>query len=182
MEGIYRKTYRRLFALLMTLVMLLGMVPVASAELAGSFDTVGCSHKPVSWQWSKEPSKSCEEYARQERRCTICCQLLETQEERGAHKWTTRVVEDATCTERGYKETICKVCGDEKNGPEPVPAKGHDWGSWYWLGSQPSCLEGSCAIASAATHRRTAGGITAATTGACGKSTGNRLAPSPARA
>lgn len=171
-------TLRKLFAWLMTLVMLLGMVPAAHAELAG------CNHdwdsgkwlrgepqncldwKPKTYTcticgatatneecgrcvagpktWVRPQGSNCEEYGVWEITCKYCGEWLDGGEEPGPHKWTTRTGRAPTCTESGYRETVCSVCGSEQGGPEGIPALGHDWGNWSWAhGSAPTCTEGA---------------------------------------
>ena len=59
-------TLRKLFAWLMTLVMLLGMVPAAHAELAG------CNHDWDSGKWLRGEPQNCLDWKPKTYTCTIC--------------------------------------------------------------------------------------------------------------
>ena len=74
MEGVNMKL-RKLSALLMTVVMLLGMLPVGHADggnqLAGGVMTVSCNHK-MSWVYPNGPAKDCRTEAVVEYKCSLC--------------------------------------------------------------------------------------------------------------
>ena len=164
---------RKIFALLMTLVMMLGMMPTAGAQgnmLPGGEFTVACNHnwstrwpngrpsnctdwKTVEeyctlcgavnytweecgrcqagdWQWVNGAPSNCEEVRERVKRCIYCGEELEYDREEGSHNWYTHVHEQATCTEEGWQEIICSVCGSEKGNPERIPPLGHNWSGW----------------------------------------------------
>lgn len=125
---------RKLFAWLMTLVMLLGMVPAAQAQTIWCPD-LGWEHQwgpdqywdgTCSWGWHY---------------CTVCGAGEEIPPQ---HNWVSQVVERPSCEEPGWEESLCSLCGDEKGDGHEISVLGHDWGSWYWAhGSAPSCTEGA---------------------------------------
>ena len=57
---------RKLFALLMTAVMLLGMIPVGHAEL------INCNHDWDSGKWLSGEPKNCTDWKQKTYTCTIC--------------------------------------------------------------------------------------------------------------
>ena len=45
-----------------------------------------------------------------------------------AHKYTHKTTKEPTCTEPGYIEEVCAICGDKKK--NSIPLKGHTYGKW----------------------------------------------------
>ncbi len=56
-----------------------------------------------------------------------------------AHANTEEVIREATCTETGEKQTVCKDCGEVLK-TETIPALGHDFGE-YEVTTEPTCTE-----------------------------------------
>lgn len=54
------------------------------------------------------------------------------------HKYEYKSTKEPTCTEEGYKEYVCAVCGDIKK--ESIPAKGHTFGKWIEQ-LRPTCTK-----------------------------------------
>ena len=112
---------RKLFAWLMTLVMLLGMVPAAHAELAG------CNHDWDSGKWLRGEPSNCQDWKPRTYTCTICGATA-TNEECGpcvpGNKTWIRP-QGSNCQEYGVWEITCKYCGEWlEGGEEPGP---HKW-------------------------------------------------------
>ena len=126
--------HRKLFALLMTLVMLLGMVPAGHAEggnmMPGGEVTVSCNHN-WSWRWPNGKPANCKDWKMSEEYCTKCGAVGQRYEQCGACRpgsWHWDGNPPADCTEWGIQNLSCAVCGemyDERN------AQGsHKWGGY----------------------------------------------------
>ena len=125
---------RKLFALLMTAVMLLGMVPVGHAEggniTPGGDITVGCNHN---WDWrfpNGEP-KHCQEERLMEMYCTLCGQVASSYPVTGDHtpgSWQWDGTPPANCNEWGIQNQFCSVCGEAFN--EREVQGDHQWGGY----------------------------------------------------
>lgn len=109
---------RRLFALLMAALMLLGMIPAAQAQEIWCPD-LGLAHE---WGPAEYPYGTCEWGMHWCKRCGA------GDEVEPQHKWVTRTIEEPTCTYPGWKSTECSYCGSEQSGPVEIPPLGHDWG------------------------------------------------------
>ncbi len=112
---------RKLFAWLMTLVMLLGMVPTAQA------DVVNCDHN-WAWRWPNGQPVNCQEWKWSEKYCTKCGVGDGGFEQCGPcvpgdKTWV--VPQASNCQEHGVWEICCKHCGEWLEGmEEPGP---HKW-------------------------------------------------------
>ena len=125
---------RKLFALLMTAVMLLGMIPVGHAEggniTPGGEFTVGCNHN---WDWrfpNGEP-KHCQEERLMEMYCTLCGQVASSYPVTGDHtpgSWQWDGTPPANCYEWGLQNQSCSVCGEVFN--EREVQGDHQWGGY----------------------------------------------------
>ncbi len=121
---------RKLFALLMTAVMLFGMVPASHAELND------CNHDWDSGQWLSGAPANCQDSKPKTYTCTIC-KDTRTWDEYGPcnyiWSWGSHV---PSCEEKGLQNGVCSVCGEvserETRGP-------HSWGDWH--GTEGTCLE-----------------------------------------
>lgn len=112
---------RKLFAWLMTLVMLLGMVPTAQAEV------VNCDHN-WAWRWPNGQPVNCQDWKWSEKYCTKCgvgdggfeqCGPCVP----GSKTWVRP--QGSNCQEHGVWEITCKYCGEWLEGmEEPGP---HKW-------------------------------------------------------
>lgn len=72
---------------------------------------------------------TCGEPQRSVHTCVVCGESYsETQGASLGHNYVPGNEQAATCTQPGYKETVCNRCGDTRR--EDVPALGHDFGSW----------------------------------------------------
>jgi len=112
---------RKLFAWLMTLVMLLGMVPAAHAELAG------CNHDWDSGKWLRGEPTNCLDWKPKTYTCTICGATATNEEcgpcVPGSKTWIRP--QGSNCQEYGVWEITCKYCGEWLEGmEEPGP---HKW-------------------------------------------------------
>ena len=126
-------TLRKLFAWLMTLVMLLGMVPAAHAELAG------CNHDWDSGKWLRGEPQNCLDWKPKTYTCTICGATATNEEcgrcVAGPKTWVRP--QGSNCEEYGVWEITCKYCGEWLDGgEEPGP---HKWTTR--TGRAPTCTE-----------------------------------------
>ena len=135
---------RKLSALLMAVVMLLGMLPAGHADggnqLAGGVMTVSCNHK-MSWVYPNGPAKDCRTEAVAEYKCSLCGYVERTQHQAGecvgSGKWTWDGPKPANCQEEGLLVENCKYCGrgvDERN------ARGDH--NWKTESKKATCTEG----------------------------------------
>jgi len=69
-------------------------------------------------------------------RCSCGYEYKDNYTNLAEHKYIHKTVKEATCTEVGYLEEVCSVCGDKKK--NTIPAKGHSFGKWIEQ-SHPSC-------------------------------------------
>ena len=121
------KTNQRFFAWLVTLIMLLGMLPAATAELADSVDMVNCSHVWDAGRWlSGAPSNCCDSKIKRYT-CTKCGMISDFTEYGkcipGSKVWIHP--QGSNCLQFGVWEITCKYCGEWLDGrEEPGP---HKW-------------------------------------------------------
>ena len=112
---------RKLLALLMTAVMLLGMMPAAHAELTD------CNHDWDGGRWINGVPANCNDWKTKRYTCTICGATNDFQEVGacvpGAKTWIRP--QGSNCQEYGVWEITCKYCGEWLDGnEEPGP---HKW-------------------------------------------------------
>lgn len=112
---------RKLFAWLMTLVMLLGMVPAGHAEV------IACDHN-WAWRWPDGKPTNCQDWKWSEEYCTLCGEGNGRFEQcgpcqPGEKHWVTP--QPTNCYESGTWEIACKFCGEWLDGQE-VPGQ-HSW-------------------------------------------------------
>lgn len=118
--------HKRLPAMLLALVLMLGTVPLAAADEPApqTVDPSTCSHQ---WSaWEVVTPANCKDEGLQKHTCLLC-QTQETQPipKTGAHSYIL-LSDDATCNISGKKTYVCSVCGNPKT--EPSPATGnHTW-------------------------------------------------------
>lgn len=143
---------RKLFALLMTAVMLLGMVPASHAELTD------CYHDWDSGQWLSGAPANCKVSKPKTYTCTIC-QATQTWDENGPcnyiWSWGSHV---PSCEESGLQNGVCSVCGEVT---ERVARGPHSWGNWHGTGGtcvNPGRQERSCTVCGATETRTGSGG------------------------
>ncbi len=122
---------RKLFALLMAAVMLLGMRPMANAELTG------CNHDWDSGKWLRGEPSNCQDWKPKTYTCTICGATATNEEcgpcVPGAKTWVRP--QGSNCQEHGVWEITCKYCGEWLEGmEEPGP---HKWSET--IVEQPWC-------------------------------------------
>lgn len=61
--------------------------------------------------------------------CEVCNKKLDSKLEKGEHKWEETAVVAATCTEDGYIDYRCELCGfTNTEYPEELKSEGHAWG------------------------------------------------------
>ncbi len=61
--------------------------------------------------------------------CEVCNKRLDSKKETGDHKWTKTATVAPTCTEDGYINYKCDLCGFTKTEyPENLKSEGHAWG------------------------------------------------------
>ncbi len=143
---------RKLFALLMTAVMLLGMVPASHAELTD------CNHDWDSGQWLSGAPANCQVSKPKTYTCTIC-QATRTWDEYGPcnyiWSWDSHV---PSCEESGVQNGVCSVCGEVTERDARGP---HSWGNWHGTGGtcvNPGRQERSCTVCGATETRTGSGG------------------------
>ena len=143
---------RKLFALLMTAVMLLGMVPASHAELTD------CYHDWDSGQWLSGAPANCQVSKPKTYTCTIC-QATRTWDEYGPcnyiWSWDSHV---PSCEESDVQNGVCSVCGEVTERDARGP---HSWGNWHGTGGtcvNPGRQERSCTVCGATETRTGTGG------------------------
>lgn len=112
---------RKLFALLMAAVMLLGMMPVAHAVL------IDCNHDWDSGKWINGAPANCRDWKTKRYTCAICGAIDDCREVGacvpGPKTWIRP--QGSNCQEFGTWEITCKFCGEWLEGmEEPGP---HKW-------------------------------------------------------
>lgn len=120
---------RRLFALLMAALMLLGMIPAAQAQDIWCPD-LGLEHD---WSTPEYDYGTCEWGFKYCKRCGAGSEVPPQ------HKWVTRTTLEPGCETPGYQESICSSCNSEQGNPQEIPALGHNWGGWRWVHGEPPC-------------------------------------------
>ncbi|MBQ4579526.1 MAG: hypothetical protein IJA83_02605 [Clostridia bacterium] len=143
---------RKLFALLMTAVMLLGMVPASHAELTD------CNHDWDSGQWLSGAPANCQVSKPKTYTCTIC-KATRTWDEYGPcnyiWSWESHV---PSCEEMGRQNGVCSVCGEVTERDTRGP---HSWGDWHGTGGtcvNPGRQERTCTVCGATETRTGSGG------------------------
>ena len=115
---------RKLFAWLMSLIMLMGMVPVGHAELAG------CNHDWDSGKWLRGEPRNCLDWKPKTYTCTICGATATNEEcgpcQPGSWHWDGNP--PANCNEWGIQNQSCSVCGEVFN--EREVRGDHKWGGF----------------------------------------------------
>jgi len=147
---------RKLFALLMTAVMLLGMVPTGYAELWG--DVTNCNHN-LAWRWPNGQPTNCQDWKYSEEYCTKCGYVSGGYEQNGdcSYHWVWNG-EVPSCEERGLQNGVCSVCGEVT---ERVARGPHSWGDWHGTGGtcvNPGRQERTCTVCGATETRTGSGG------------------------
>lgn len=125
---------RKLFALLMTAIMLLGMVPVGHAEggnmMPGGEFTVSCNHN-WAWRWPNGQPANCQDWKWSESYCTLCGVVDGGFEQCGPCQpgsWHWDGNPPANCNEWGIQNQSCSVCGEVFN--EREVRGDHKWGGY----------------------------------------------------
>ena len=125
---------RKLFALLMTAIMLLGMVPVGHAEggnmMPGGEFTVSCNHN-WAWRWPNGQPTNCQDWKWSESYCTLCGVVDGGFEQCGPCQpgsWHWDGNPPANCNEWGIQNQSCSVCGEVFN--EREVRGDHKWGGY----------------------------------------------------
>ena len=115
---------RKLFAWLMTLVMLLGMVPAGHAEV------IACDHH-WAWRWPDGQPTNCQDWKCSEEYCTLCGEGNGRFEQCGPCQpgsWHWDGNPPANCNEWGIQNQSCSVCGEVFN--EREVRGDHQWGGY----------------------------------------------------
>ena len=106
---------RSLKLAVLLLILSLTVAFTASCDvLFGTITDPHCTHDSVS-------DGDCQNVGK----CDVCGEPIG---ELGTHVYESKVVAP-DCTEKGYTEYVCKVCGDSYKNSE-IPALGHDFGEW----------------------------------------------------
>ena len=147
---------RRILAWMLMLMMLMGMLPEASAYMDDQ-GNVGAPAHTHNWN-GYEPGReaTCTESGYHYEYCTICEEYYdwnakEVTDPPKGHTWersnpTSRdaVTKEPTCTEPGEKVQYCLDCGASRT--VAVPALGHDFSGWQ------TAKEATCTEAGSQTH------------------------------
>jgi hypothetical protein len=94
---------------------------------------------PLSWTTTQ--SATCTATGTEEKRCTICSDLLDTQSvPKLAHTWPSSwtTTQSATCTATGTEEKRCTNCGTLL-GTQSIPKVAHTWPSSWTITEYPTC-------------------------------------------
>ena len=125
---------RKLFALLMAAIMLLGMVPVGHAEggnmMPGGEFTVSCNHN-WDWRWPNGQPANCQDWKWSESYCTLCGVVDGGFEQCGPCQpgsWHWDGNPPANCNEWGIQNQSCSICGEVFN--EREVRGDHKWGGY----------------------------------------------------
>ena len=125
---------RKLFALLMAAIMLLGMVPVGHAEggnmMPGGEFTVSCNHN-WDWRWPNGQPANCQDWKWSESYCTLCGVVDGGFEQCGSCQpgsWHWDGNPPANCNEWGIQNQSCSICGEVFN--EREVRGDHKWGGY----------------------------------------------------
>ncbi|MBR5383938.1 MAG: hypothetical protein IK133_08965, partial [Clostridia bacterium] len=111
---------KRLFAIILTLCLVLGVLPEALA-----YDMTTHTHK---WsQWYPEGEAGCVYGGARYRYCTECWTYEYEETPPLGHVPTRQVREEPTCTKPGYYITVCSRCGQGLDNGGSIPALGHDY-------------------------------------------------------
>ncbi|MBQ2955245.1 MAG: peptidoglycan-binding protein [Clostridia bacterium] len=135
------KMYRKFLAILLVIIMMIGMMPTASAMNLWCPDD-GLEHNWGPWRGELDIPCGEEGYIWREcRRCGAGDEKL-IYKEHVPGPWQYEEDYPPTCTEWGVKSQYCTVCG-ECCGQDEVEPLGHKWGSWEWAHGEPTCKEGA---------------------------------------
>lgn len=112
--------------------------------------------------WSVVSAASCGEDGMRESACVRCGERRSEVISATGHREASGHAKAPACTESGYTAAVfCSVCGTSLQAAQPIPALGHDWGSWTEKRASTCvqrgllervCLRGDCV---AAEHRET---------------------------
>ncbi len=88
-------------------------------------------------EWESTTSPTCTESGEQAKKCTVCGEVLETEEvSPSGHNYELSVIEP-TCLEAGEQAQKCTICGDKVEVVE-IPATGHNYEA---VVTAPTCTQ-----------------------------------------
>ena len=98
-------------------------------------------HDVTGVEWTVEKEATCNEEGRQIKKCTRCGEAAEAEIiQKKSHDYEEQR-EEATCTDKGYTQLICKNCKSIKEGSyQELPALGHIFGVGK-IAAAPTCTE-----------------------------------------
>ncbi len=138
---------KRLFSLILSLVMALSLTPAALAIPS----TAGCPSRDALlrnngnhyWNEGDRTQPWCENAGYIYYQCVYCNQYVEEQWAPPlGHDWgPVTVIKPATCTEYGQTSCTCRRCGKEDY--KQIPPLGHDWGNWSTMSTGDCYTPGS---------------------------------------
>ena len=98
-------------------------------------------HDVTGVEWTVEKEATCNEEGRQIKKCTRCGEAAEAEIiQKKPHDYEEQR-EEATCTDKGYTQLICKNCKSIKEGSyQELPALGHIFGVGK-IAAAPTCTE-----------------------------------------
>ena len=128
---------KKLFAIILTLCLLLGVLPEALAYDYTSATT--CSDgTPHSWgAWETIDKPGCENDGCRQRQCTKCQYYQVEELPKLGHEYRGSVVYQATCEDWGLMKYTCTRCGDYYE--DEIDPLGHDWQKKTTR--EPTCTE-----------------------------------------
>ena len=99
--------------------------------------TPKANHEHVSGDWVEVSVSACGKYGVSAKYCSICDEMLEVRTTDALdHNYVPTTIEP-TCTEEGYTEYECSLCGDTYK-VDVTPATNHIEGEWRIV-KQPTC-------------------------------------------
>ena len=130
-----RNRMKRIIAIVLALLLVLGMMPGAAladppAGACSGKDAADRNNGQHFWDAVGKQAASCTEEEGIIWKCVYCGQqYFEKTGDALGHDWTAWWTEkEATCEEAGSKRRVCNRC--EREETAPIPALGHAWGEW----------------------------------------------------
>ncbi len=146
------KRTRRILAIALGLVMLLGMLPAPSLaatqqEPTATYCPSGRSgnHTHSFTEWDEMLTPTCTEAGSRSRWCQYCWYEEKQAISALGHSWGAwSTIQEATCSAEGSRLHTCTVCGATETGA--IPKKEHTWGKSTVLVDPTCSYEGTIAV------------------------------------
>ncbi len=133
--------HKRIIAILLALVLLLGLMPSALAKVGTGWDDDCRGNKKQDKQgnvtygehdWEKQsetPGSSCTSKGTATYHCSKCGANITRETKAPGHKWGKwKTTKEATCIKKGEETRTCKVCGKKET--RKTSKADHEWGEW----------------------------------------------------